>query len=109
MRLGERPNARIEGYTRVLRIGVGKGLPRDRDDGRKRVLDAMAKLGDEQIALRLRLLALRNVAGNLGGTDHLSLVAADWRYGQRNVDMASVFAAPYGFIMLDPLAPTDSG
>ncbi|MNL42754.1 hypothetical protein D3C87_1652310 [compost metagenome] len=62
MGLRESPDARVEGLFGVLAIGGhGEGLPCDRGDCRKRILDAVAEFGDQQVALRLGVLAFGDV------------------------------------------------
>jgi hypothetical protein len=42
--------------------------------------------------MRLAFLALRDVAGDLGGADDPAVMAADRRYGQRNGVTSSILA-----------------
>src|SRR5262249_14718298 len=110
MGLGESADARIERASRLFGIvSPGKGLMRNRDDRRERILDAMAELGDEQIALFLGPLPIGDVAGNLGGADDSATEVPHRRYGEGDIDQAAILPAADGLVVVDALAAAKAG
>src|SRR5579872_4493248 len=82
------------------------GFPVDRgcvETGQLR--DAHLQVGVRLAQQRFGLLAVRDVARDLGRADDRSGLVADRRYGERDLDAATVFPDPSGLEVLDALAP----
>ena len=69
----------------------------------------MVQFLNQQMLQLLGALSVRNVAGHFGGPDHTASFVAQRRYGKRDIDPASIFCDPYGFEMIDALAPSELG
>ena len=57
--------------------------------------------------LGLQMFSFGHIAGDGGFADNRSAGIADWRRGQRNVDLRAVFSDPNSFSMTDALATGD--
>jgi hypothetical protein len=105
MGLRKSEDAGVEGAPRVLRIPIpGEGLAGDRDDGGESVLDAMAELGDEELAFVLRALAIGDIDEGSDRAVRLAVGAAERPCIAEEVERSAIAKAHFLFEVPDLLA-----
>ena len=61
-----------------------------------------------RLQLRFCRLSNRDVTRDLGGANDPAALVMDRRYGERDLNEASILSPPFGLIVLDTLAATDA-